>query len=125
MIDTYAYKTRLLAELEELTKELKTIGVHNPNNPSDWIAIPDGVDANEPDTDAVADVTEEWDTRASLVAELEMRYNDITRALQKIEDATYGFCEVCGEPIEQDRLDANPSARTDKAHIHDGDTLAT
>jgi len=32
--------------------------------------------------------------------------------LKKIEDGTYGICEVGGEEIPEDRLDANPSART-------------
>ncbi len=31
-------------------------------------------------------------------------------ALQKIEDGTYGLCEVCGKPIPLARLDALPYA---------------
>jgi DnaK suppressor protein len=32
----------------------------------------------------------------------------IRKALEKIEDGTFGFCEVCGEPIEFKRLEARP-----------------
>jgi DnaK suppressor protein len=34
----------------------------------------------------------------------------ILRALEKLEDGTYGICEVCGEPIEEKRLLSRPVA---------------
>lgn len=36
---------------------------------------------------------------------------EIERALEKIENGTYGICERCGEPIEEKRLEAKPYAR--------------
>ena len=118
------YTARLESMLEELTLELKAIGIHNPDNPSDWIAVPEGVDANEPDTDLVADVVEEWDERRALVATLERRYNDVTRALLKSRNGTFGICEICTQPIEDARLDANPAARTCKTHMNEEETLS-
>ena len=41
----------------------------------------------------------------------------VDEALEKIEKGTYGICETGGEKIEEDRLEANPSARTCKAHM--------
>ena len=35
---------------------------------------------------------------------------EIDRALEKIENGTYGFCEQCGEPIPDARLQALPQA---------------
>jgi len=32
----------------------------------------------------------------------------IRKALEKIEDETFGFCEICGEPIDFKRLEARP-----------------
>ncbi len=32
----------------------------------------------------------------------------IKKTLEKIEDGTFGFCEVCGEPIDFKRLEARP-----------------
>jgi len=107
----------------ELTEELKAIGINDPHNQSDWVAIPEGVDVHMADSDLVADVVEEWDERAALVATLERRWNDVQRALKKIGDGTYGTCEVCGEKIESDRLGANPAARTCKAHMNEEDRL--
>ncbi len=117
------YKTRLESMLEELTTELKAIGIHDPRNPADWIAVPEGVDPNESDSDLRADVIEEWDERQALVATLERQYNDITRALEKIVSGTFGICEIGNEPIETERLDANPGARTCKLHMNDEGTL--
>jgi RNA polymerase-binding transcription factor DksA len=119
------YKNRLETLLADLSTELKAIGIHDPHNPADWIAVPESVDANEPDTDLVADVVEEWDERQALVATLERQWNDTTRALQKLADGTFGMCEIGHEPIESDRLNANPSARTCKAHMNDEGTLST
>ncbi|WP_267221096.1 TraR/DksA family transcriptional regulator [Dyella silvae] len=40
----------------------------------------------------------------------EQRVNDIERALQKIDDGTYGFSDVSGKPIPKARLEATPEA---------------
>ncbi len=42
--------------------------------------------------------------------------HDIERALQAIENGTYGKCEVCGIDIPLERLDAIPTATTCKEH---------
>ncbi|MEZ0323007.1 MAG: TraR/DksA C4-type zinc finger protein [Hydrogenothermaceae bacterium] len=34
--------------------------------------------------------------------------NQIDQALERIEDGTYGLCEVCGKEIEEERLEAIP-----------------
>ncbi len=56
--------------------------------------------------------------RASLESDrnFELRIRDrerkliskIRKALEKIDDGTFGTCEVCGEPIEFKRLEARP-----------------
>ena len=116
-IDTTAYKAKLEDELERVTDELKTLGVHNPDNPDDWVATPeDETGESEADENIVADRIESLDERVSTLALLETEYNNINVALKKIESGTFGTCEVGGEAIEPDRLDALPSARTCIAH---------
>lgn len=122
MHDTSPYKDKLEHALAHVTAELKELGIHNPENPSDWIATPEQ-GGGEADPNVVADRAEDWDERRATLAELERQYNDVARALKKIEDGTYGICEVSGEPIEVDRLDANPAARTCKAHLDEESTL--
>jgi RNA polymerase-binding transcription factor DksA len=36
--------------------------------------------------------------------------NEIVRALAKLDEGTYGFCDRCGGPIPQGRLEARPWA---------------
>lgn len=115
-INIEKYKERLDEELGEVTKELTALGIHNPDNPDDWIATPLGVGTGEADPNVAADRVEDWDERRAVLSELETRFNNIRRALRKISDGTYGICELYGEPIEEARLDANPAARTCKAH---------
>lgn len=35
----------------------------------------------------------------------------LNMALERIEEGSYGFCEECGEPISDDRLEAVPHCR--------------
>ncbi len=35
---------------------------------------------------------------------------DVEQALERIEQGTYGVCQVCGEPINPERLEARPAA---------------
>jgi DnaK suppressor protein len=41
---------------------------------------------------------------------LQVTRADVERALAKLEDGTYGLCDVCGEPIGEGRLEALPWA---------------
>ena len=109
------YKTLLESELGVITTELSSIATHNEAT-GDWEAIPVADELGNADENTEADVVEEWDTRRAVVAELETRYRNINRALAKIADGTYGICEISGEPIEAERLAANPAARTNIAN---------
>ncbi|HEX8973513.1 TraR/DksA family transcriptional regulator [Oryzihumus sp.] len=42
--------------------------------------------------------------------QLQVTLADVTRALEKLDEGSYGRCDVCGEPIGQDRLEALPWA---------------
>ena len=35
---------------------------------------------------------------------------DVDRALAKVDEGTYGTCDVCGDPIPEGRLEALPWA---------------
>jgi DnaK suppressor protein len=66
------------------------------------------VDENFADSGQVA--AEEGENRA-LAAQLRDQLDDVERALAKLDDGTYGTCEVCAQPIGADRLEAVPTAR--------------
>ncbi len=42
--------------------------------------------------------------------DLQQELQDVEHALERIEAGTYGMCEVCGEPIPPERLEARPAA---------------
>lgn len=48
----------------------------------------------------------------ALIRQAVIRLLEIDAALGRLEDGTYGLCEVCGGPISAARLEARPSART-------------
>lgn len=112
------FKELLLAEKTRLEAELATVGRKNPENPDDWEATPsyteDSADLND-----FSDSIDNFETNTAILKQLETQYNDVKDALERIENGTYGVCEVSGEQIEEDRLEANPAARTCKAHMNE------
>ena len=110
-------------EKEKIKHDLYQLGIQNPKTPEDWLATPADPSTNEADQNVVADRAEEWQTDQATVDALESRLGNINLALDKIATGRYGICEISGEPIEEDRLEANPAARTNKAHMNDESTL--
>ena len=52
----------------------------------------------------------------SLHEDVTARLEDVTRAFEKLDSGAYGACEVCGEPIPDERLEAVPAARNCVEH---------
>lgn len=52
----------------------------------------------------------------ALFENLERELQDIEYALQKMEEGSYGICEITGEKIPLERLMVNPTARTVVEH---------
>jgi len=59
---------------------------------------------------------EERSRDLGLLEQVEQELADIEDALRRLEEGSYGRCEVCGRPIPDDRLEANPTARYDVEH---------
>ena len=118
-IDYAHFKEKLETEKALLEKEMGKVGRKNPDQKGDWEPLPPADRAtSSADENTTADAIEGYDDNTAIMKTLEERYNDINSALDKIEHKTYGTCQVCGKEIEEDRLEANPSARTCKEHIN-------
>jgi RNA polymerase-binding transcription factor DksA len=65
-------------------------------------------DDNFADSGQVA--AEQGENRA-LASQLRDQLDDVERALTKLDDGSYGSCEVCKQPIEPVRLEAMPATR--------------
>ena len=108
--DLEYFKKKLEKEKALLLEELKTIGKVNPANPSEWQPGPVNMDIDTADENEVADKFEEYEENNVILEQLEKQLHGVEDALKKIEEGTYGICEISGEKIEKERLEANPSA---------------
>lgn len=95
---------QLQAELAELTKPTEDVG-----------AISFGKRVGEGTSLAVDRLTA-VSTQENLLATLE----DVRRARRRVADGTYGLCEVCGEPIPEERLEVRPWAVRCVQHQQNG-----
>lgn len=48
--------------------------------------------------------------RVGAATALESKLNDVQRALEKLDEGTYGLCDRCGRVIPAARLEARPSS---------------
>jgi DnaK suppressor protein len=91
---------RLKAELEEFTKQ-------NPRNRDDYVAQFENIGDKE---DENAEEVATYSTNLMLERTLESSLRDIVRALERLDEGSYGNCKYCGKEIDEKRLDARPSS---------------
>lgn len=113
---TEHFRKKLEEEKIRLESAMGTIGRRNPLVPNDWEPAP--LEENvESDIVDQADIIVNRENDAAILADLEAHYDTILAALLRIEKGTYGKCEVCGEKIEEARLEADPAATTCTEHL--------
>jgi RNA polymerase-binding transcription factor DksA len=111
-------RAKLEAEKKELLDDLVRVGRLNPQNREDWEVTP--LEHQEVEfRDELADQLEDMEQRQATELALEIRFKHVQMALKKLAAGAYGQCEVCGEAIEADRLEANAAARTCKTHLNE------
>lgn len=111
-------KEKLLEERGLVEEELSSLGHKNPDLEGDWTTNFPSFGDERTEQDENADEVEEYENELPMEYALETRLQNINLALEKIEDGeggTYGICESCGEKIEDERLEIEPSAKT---HVH-------
>jgi RNA polymerase-binding transcription factor DksA len=111
------FKDLLIKEKAVLEKDLSGLG-HKVSSSDVWESD-NQAPVDNADREDVASNIEEFEEKNDTLRILETQLAEVNHALQKIEDGTFGICEVSKEPIELDRLEANPSARTCKSHMND------
>ena len=107
-IDTADFRARLLEARGRLTNAVDFLERENPGSLGDELGEPTGLDNHLGDT---ASATYDRELDEGLEEGAQQTLQDIDDALRKIEDGTYGTCEVCGKPIAPERLTAIPWAR--------------
>jgi RNA polymerase-binding transcription factor DksA len=89
----------LLDERERLVRQLEGLGVGRESLETDHNFADSG--------QVAAELGEARVLAGSIVDQLRV----VDRALKKLDDGTYGVCEVCGDPIAEPRLEAMPATR--------------
>jgi DnaK suppressor protein len=97
MPDTTAAKARLEAQLAELEGRLSRLD-------RDLSETPD------PDSSERAVQTEDDEALEGQAQVAASEIASVRRALERIEDGSYGQCVKCGEEIAEGRLEARPEA---------------
>jgi len=55
--------------------------------------------------------TENASLELGILEDVERELRDVEDALRRLDEGTYGICDVCGKPIPDDRLEAVPTTR--------------
>ena len=109
-IDTAEYRARLEEERARLTHAVDFLEQESSGSLGDELGeLADGGSDNHLADTASATFDRELDE--GLEDGAQQTIQDIDDALRKIEEGSYGVCEVCGEPIGAERLSALPWAR--------------
>ena len=77
----------------------------------DDLHVGDPTEAHDENFADSGQVAAEQGENMALAGRLREQLDDVARALDKLDDGTYGLCEACGEAISADRLEAMPAAR--------------
>jgi DnaK suppressor protein len=108
-IDTAPYRERLVEERARLANAIQFLEHENPGSLGDELGeLATAGDNHLGDT---ASATFDRELDHGLEARVQQTVRAIDDALGKIDDGTYGLCEVCGNPIAEQRLQAIPWAR--------------
>lgn len=108
-IDTAGYRTQLEEERARLAGAVEFLERENPGSIEDELGDLTTGSGNHTGDQAAATFDRELDQ--GLEEGAQQTLQDIDDALRKIDEGSYGVCEVCGEPIGADRLSAIPWAR--------------
>lgn len=106
-------KQKLEEEKANIKKELGSFASPDPNLAGDYdTRFPNFHE--DPATDPLDNAAEVEAMEEALPVEhvLETRLQKIEKALEKINESTYGVCENCGKEISSERLGALPEAGT-------------
>ena len=106
-IDLNHFRTLLIDERKRLEEELEQ--VRNQSTDMDN-ALPEDGEGGDEDTADLASAMMDKEMDLSVEDELEDLLVQVDRAFQKIEEGTYGICDVSGKPIPASRLELIPFA---------------
>jgi DnaK suppressor protein len=106
-LDIAYYRSLLQTERNRLEAELEGIRSRSMDVEG---SLPDEGESGDEDTADLAAAMMDKEIDLSVEDEIMDLLNGIDHALEKIEDGTYGICDISGEPIPKSRLELIPWA---------------
>lgn len=107
-LDEEKYRQKLLEMREELEQEIRRTESQSDQREGFHVNVADE-DFDEQGGDAASETVERSRVMA-IVGNLRDMLDSVNEALSKLEQGTYGKCDVCGKQIPKKRLDALPHA---------------
>ena len=109
-MDTALARQRLAEERERLDEVRSTFDAEGltDQSASDSVGELSSYDQHQAD---MGTETFEREKDLSILEQVEAELADVEHALRRLDEGTYGTCEVDGKPIPEDRLEAMPAAR--------------
>ncbi|NLO74020.1 MAG: hypothetical protein GX100_07965 [candidate division WS1 bacterium] len=107
-LDEEKYRQKLLEMREELEQEIRRTEGQSDQREGFHVNVADE-DFDEQGGDAASETVERSRVMA-IVGNLRDMLDSVNEALSKLEQGTYGKCDVCGKQIPKKRLDALPHA---------------
>lgn len=98
-----AERERLLANRRALTGETGTTGAGDQSTGE--------LSSFDQHPGDLGTETYEQEQTATLIAQVDQELEDVEAALKRVDDGTYGFSVLSGDPIPDERLEALPAAR--------------
>ena len=109
-MDTDLARQRLAEERERLDEVRSTFDAEGltDQSESDSVGELSSYDQHQAD---LGTETFEREKDLSILEQVEAELADVEHALRRLDEGTYGMCEVCGKPIPEERLEAMPATR--------------
>lgn len=101
-------RARLEGEQERLQALRDGIGQMGSESENESLAELSDADQHPAD---VGTETFERERDQGILESVEAELDDVTAALERLEQGRYGICEACGRPIGAERLEALPATR--------------
>lgn len=113
-MDNDAVRQRLVEERERLDVVRSTFdGEGLDQSEAESLGELSSYDQHQAD---VGTETFEREKDMSILEQVEAELADVEHALRRLDEGTYGTCEVCGKTIPDERLEAMPATRLCLAH---------
>jgi RNA polymerase-binding transcription factor DksA len=107
-MDDALVRDRLEAERSRLTDVRSRLTDVNNESEGDSLAELSSIDQHQAD---IGTETFEREKDLAILESIEAELTDVEHALRRLDDGTYGICEACGRPIDEERLEALPATR--------------